>query len=305
MRSYSCLLGGLVLVIGMPGIAMADVQQRAGNTRADRTAAEPVQAAVDEILAFTLDIGALARAESGAWEMAQGQVAEFRQRMDQVLTPQLIGQANATGRPAERALAEAERSAASMATRISRVNVAGTLDDTRRGTMFAKYGVPLSMRERLLQLQRLYPDSVPIREANQTAAGVLAELGSFGDIEAQADANYAALVASTRLYDAVRRDPALEQSFVRAYWASPFSRDYAGGDVVKIHLTSRAWRVQQNALGRPVSRDQGASLAIKAPDGKCYMVQGLFEQKYAGAGYGATYYRSGDNQEMLCENIPR
>lgn len=277
-----------------------------GNSREDRTAASGVEATLDEILKFTLPIGALARAEDGAWDLAKREVESFRSRMDGQLTPSLVATANGgSGRATQRLLDEAEHSAASMADRISKVNVEGTLDDTRKGTMFAKYGVPLSMRERLIQLQRLYPDSVAIREANQTAAGVLARLGTLDDIEAQADANYAALVASTRMYDAVRSDPALEQSFVRAYWASPFSRDNAGGTVMAIHLTSRAWSITHNALGQPVSRDQGASLAIQRPDGTCWMVQGLFEQKYSGGGgYGATYYRSGDNQEMLCENIP-
>ncbi|MBD59182.1 MAG: hypothetical protein CL808_03545 [Citromicrobium sp.] len=277
-----------------------------GNTRTDRADAQDIEQTLDAILKFTLNIGALARAEDGAWDMAKQEVDRFRSEMDTRLTPDLIARANDTsGRATARLLQEAERSADSMATRIGRVNVDKTLDDTRKGTMFAKYGVPLSMRERLLQLQKLYPQSVAIREANRTAADVLAQLGTFDQIEQQADANYAALVASTRMYDAVRSDPALERSFVQAYWASPFSRDYAGGKVLKVHLTSRAWSVQHDATGRPVSRDQGASMAIRAPDGKCYMVQGLFEQKYAGGGgYGATYYRSGDNQEMLCENIP-
>ncbi|WP_162789551.1 hypothetical protein [Altererythrobacter sp. ZODW24] len=254
-----------------------------------------------------LDISALIRAEDGAWDKAKEDVQAFHTRMDILLTPALIEQANnLSTRPTQRLLKKAEDRAESMAARINEVDVDRTLAASRPATMFSRYGVPLSHREKLIQLQRLYPDSQVIREANRTAGAKLAELGTFEQVEQQAAANLAAKIAATRMYPAVRKNAVQEREFTRAFWGSPWQKKYRGGKTLKIHLTSRAWSVQHHPVtGRPVTRDQGASLAFQAPDGKCYMDQGLYEQKYAGGGWGGTYYRSGDTSEMLCENVPR
>ncbi|WP_209348397.1 hypothetical protein [Pontixanthobacter sp. CEM42] len=280
---------------------------RPSNTRADREAAKPVDETLTEILSFMLDISALIRAEDGAWDEAKQDVSAYRTRMDTLVTPDLIARANnLSTRPTQRLLKKAEDRATSMAARISEVNVDRTLAASRPATMFSRYGVPLSHREKLLQLQRLYPESTAIREANQTATGVLAQLGTFDQVEQQAEANLAAKIAATRMYPAVRRSAAQERDFTRAFWGSPWQKKYRGSKTLKINLTSRSWSVQHHPVsGRPVTRDQGASLAFQTPDGKCYMDQGLYEQKYAGGGWGGTYYRSGDTSEMLCENVPR
>ncbi|MEL1250428.1 hypothetical protein [Aurantiacibacter gilvus] len=284
--------------------APASKQDRLPNTREDRERAQVIDTTLTEILDFRLDIRSLIADQDGAWPRIQQQVAEYRRRMDAAINPALVAQANDfSTRPTVRLRDEAERNAERMAGMIASANVESTLAATRESTMFARYSALVQMGEQLRQLQRLYPDNATIAQANQTAAGVLAQLGSFDEIEAQASANVAARIAETRLLAPVRRDAALERSFANAFWASPWANDYRGGEIVRMNLTSSGWTVHTNALGTPVSRDTGTSFAVRAPDGKCYAVRGIFEQRYTGGGYGGSIYASGSHQEMLCANI--
>lgn len=283
--------------------AQASKQDRLPNTREDRERAQVIDDTLAEITGFRLDIRGLISGRDGAWEGVQAQVADFRTRMDAAISPALVAQANDfSSRPTVRLRDEAERNAERMAGMISGANIETTLEATRESTMFARYSVLVQMGEQLRQLQRLYPGNATIAQANQSSAPVLAQLGTFDEIAAQASANVAALVAETRLLPSAHRDASLERSFISAFWASPWANDYRGGEIVRMNLTGN-WSVRLNALSRPVSRDMGTSFAVRAPDGKCYAVRGIFEQRYTGSGFGGSIYASGSHQEMLCENI--
>ncbi len=296
-------LPALPALAGGEAATATSKQDRLPNTREDRERAQVIDTTLTEILAFRLDIRGLLSEQDGAWPRIQQQVAEYRTRMDAAITPALVAQANDfSTRPTVRLRDEAERNAERMAGMIAGANIESTLAATRESTMFARYSTLLQMGEQLRQLQRLYPGSAAIAEANRSSAGVLAQLGSFDEIEARADANVAARIAETRLLPPAHRDAALERSFVSAFWGSPWANDYRGGEIVRMNLTGN-WSVRLNALGQPVSRDMGTSFAVRAPDGKCYAVRGIFEQRNTGGGYGGSSYASGSHQEMLCENI--
>ncbi len=95
-------------------------------------------------------------------------------------------------------------------------------------------------------------------------------------------------------------NPTLARSVGTAY------RKQGGERVLRTVLISPSWFIQKNSLGIIIHRGLFASIATKAPDGKCYVQNEYFKQLYRGSGrYGPTAQdgRSETRQVIPCENV--
>ncbi|GEM_PF-5902885 len=271
----------------------------------DRTDAAAVTEVLDRILKFRFDIYIYEWDDAGVIDKAESQLSAFRADMNEAISADIV---TAAGNDGNRRMARVEERATRFAegyeAAVAKLDIDRLNDESDAITVFQKYAPMLLLQERLRQLQRLFPGNAEIASAMEGTDAVLGQLGGLAAVKDRQEANYAKYVAETRMYPAVRSDPAMERDFVRAFWASSMANDLRGGKVERIHLTSSRWAIEHNALGQPVARTYSANLGISASDGKCWMKQGVFAQKYAGGGWGGTFYRSGDTREMLCENIP-
>lgn len=267
---------------------------------------DAVQSVLDDINGFNPDIRAFILKQEGALEDAKQQIRDFQTDMGARITPALVDAANRDDPRIARLQREAERSAANLQDYIDGVRVHTIMDAGRQDAAYSRYVKAVYQQEKLRQLARLYPDSDVIGAANSAANDKLAAVGDFDDVQSAVEAQAAQKIADERLYPARQHDAALEQSFVEAFRASPFTRDdFAGAEILAIHLTDTGWTVTRNEVtGVILHRDQQGHIALRNPDGKCWSYLGLFQQDHVGDGYGASRLRSGSRQEMLCENVP-
>lgn len=262
---------------------------------------------VEQVRSFRPDMSAFLTGDETALPKAKEQLADFRAQMDQLLTDDFIRRANNMGdRKTMRVAQRAERHAESIANRIGSINLDRMKSQSREGVMLGQYADMLFAGEILRQYARIYPQSEKIAAANRSVAERVADLGSFDAVEGRVAANQSALAAKRRLRPARQNNPALARDFQRAFRSSVWTqKDYAGAQILKTNLIETGWTVERNAItGIIISRYQRAHLGLKTTDGKCHSFLVIFEQKHAGGGrYGRTYMQSGQDAEMLCENI--
>lgn len=238
---------------------------------------------------------------------AKAALAQIRAELDQTLTPDFIARVNDTSDRRIRRIAQrAERFARRDANLIMRADIERMQQGTRRGTVLGRYANILFAAERLRYLQRIYPESAIIAEANRQVAPRVAGLGSFADVERTVEANEEAAAASRRVRPSRQSDAALARRFGSLFAVSNFTQSNFGNlEVLRTNLIDTGWTVERNAVtGIIISRYQRASIGFRAQDGKCHVAEALFEQRAASGGrYSSAYLRSHRVARMLCENI--
>lgn len=277
--------------------------------REQRRQADLVEAVLDEIENFTPDHRTFVANTEQAQADAMQALEEFRERMAEAITADLIAMAADTSSSyAVRTAVAADRHAASIARRVASVELDRFRSSRGRDDLaIAQYFAMTYQAEQMRQLARLYPQSQPIAEAREVVVAAMTELGSLESVIEGRAAAQAARIAETRLSPAIRRDPAMEQTFAAAFAASVWTQgEFAGSEIVRVNLISPGWTVRRNPVtGVTISRDQRGALGVRRRDGKCFSYIAVFEQSYQGSGYGGTYMASGRDLEMLCENIAR
>ena len=279
-----------------PAIAMDSASEI---RKEKRRQGELVKAIHAEITAFQTNDQAFAADPQKAQKEAMQQIVDFRQRMAEAITPEIIASANDdTNNYTARTARTADRVAEAKAAYISNLKVrtiSGSNDEN--ADIGLGYFDILFRVEQLKQLRRLYPNRQAIVSADEAAAVSFAKLPSLDTIWATRAAEREAELAAVRLPAAARTDSQFEGQFAAAF----------GDGVLKVHLGRAGWVVNQHPVtGIAVNRDQQAHLAVKSDDGKCYIYTVVFEQKHEGGGrYGKAYMRSAYDNEILCKNVPR
>jgi hypothetical protein len=244
----------------------------------------------------------------GVVDEAKQQIEDFREKMDNTLTPEFLALAKDTSnRKIKRIGEKANREAKAIVNRLASVKADEILAETEQNTMLGKYFQVAFMLEKVKLLNKIFENDANIMSANEVADKLIAQLGSSEDVEKKGKANYAAKVANNRMYPESQNNQALRDQAIRAFNSSVYRANEKGNKVLKVHLVSSGWSVERNEItGIILSRDQQVQIAYKASDGKCYLYLMLFQQKHLGGGkYGGGLDRSGSTSEILCENVPK
>ena len=299
----SAVLIGLAIVppplaTGSYGSAHAEVS---------RAETDEVIAAVDFIVKYNFPFARMQADENGNLDEARAALESFRSEAEAKLTPTIIANANDSS---ERRLVSLKARANRFAETYDRSLADADLDSVKQygssRPIFIKYMSFVVAREKLALLRKIYGDTPEIAAATATSNRAFAVLGDFASVEGQAADVRAAYLAETRLPAATRVDAVLGRQFASAFESSVYNTGNGGGaKVTRVNLTSSGWSVERNEItGVILLRYQYAALALKDPDGRCYVDIARFEQKHqSGGSYGGTYYRSGSRREGLCENL--
>ena len=279
----------------------------AAQRKEQRRQADLVKALLDEIEALRPNHRAFIADNDKAQKDAMLALDEFRERMSQAITADIIAMANdQSNNYARRAMSSAERHADYTAQSISSVDLEKFRNSNGRDDLaIVQYFLMVYRVEQMHQLARLYPENERIGPAREVARSAMQELGSLESVKQGRAEAQAARVAAMRLRPAVRSNPALERDFANAWKSSIWTQDeFAQAQVLKVNLLSSGWTVRRNPItGIILSRDQQAALAVRRTDGTCFSYVISVEQKSNGGGFGGTYMASGNDSEMLCENV--
>lgn len=262
---------------------------------------------VEEILEFNLDPRGFIRKEKDALEKAKKKLENFRDKMEKILTTELLTLAkDSSNRKIARISDKANRAAGLLETEFSRTDTKTILKETNQYKMMAKYLKVLSNQEKLSFLSKIFGNKSAVKTANDSANRLIANLGTIDEIERQGEKNYAAKVAKHRMFPERQKSPVLKNQAKRAFVSSIWNKGKSN-QVLKVRIVGGGWSITRNKVtGIIISRDQQAQIAYKANDGKCYTYLMLMEQKHQGGGrYGRAYDRSGSTQEILCANVPK
>lgn len=312
LRTTGIFTASVLAITAAVGVMPAPLQdEAAAQSRSGKLSREQIQQVIDtidKIVKFSPDYGAVLSGRDPEMEGARAEMDLFRQEVEAEITPSLIAMANdqATRRLVSQK-ARANRFAASYERNLDGANLDRAKEYGREGPVFMKYVGLVAAREQLRLLHRIYGDTPEIASAMNVANQTFADVGDFQTVKDEAEEVRRAAVAATRLQPARRTNAALSRQFGQAFLASRWTKSEHGSpQILHVNLVSSGWSVERNEItGRILSRDQQAAIAFKTADGKCYTGLALFEQKHQGGGsYGGTYYRSGSQQEMLCENLP-
>ncbi|QUL36760.1 hypothetical protein [Erythrobacter sp. JK5] len=298
---------------GAPGAASTRVSASSGDAasqrKEQRRQADLVKAIVAEITDFVPDHRAFIADNDAAQTQAMQALEDFRAKLDEALTADLIAMANDSGNGyATRVATTASRHAQYLSRAIASTDLDRFRNsDGRDDLAMAQYFLMAYRVEQLAQLARLYPDNSDVLAARSAAGDAMAQLGSLESVRQGRAEALAARIAAMRLRPAVRRDAAAERDFASAFRSSAWTQgEFAGSEVLRVNLLSHGWTVRRNPVtGIILSRDQQAALAVKRKDGKCFSYVIGLEQKSQGSTFGGTYMASGREREMLCENIGR
>lgn len=282
----------------LPGSAASSETEREPERQTDNGVARPDRGNADlareyrqetAMLAYPINTNWSSEADNVRIEQA---VAEYLERVDLVaggrfdgLTPQQRGGSDATLRSHYDTLAStADREIAWALQKLGQIGVADSayndllvLDAAMRGAV------------------RLYPEVVAYQEAQDKAAGALAQFGSREGANEQKEENALAEARSVRMPPAIDTSSASVRQFRQAWATSgiPWT-------IRKIHITS-GWGVRRNALGTVIGRTRDASIAAQDPEtGRCnlYEFTMIIEN-------GASPRRLAHSaRRIACENIP-
>jgi hypothetical protein len=108
------------------------------------------------------------------------------------------------------------------------------------------------------------------------------------------------LLEKVRMPKAVQSNPGLETQ-MKNIW----KEIYPDETVLRLVITDKEWTIEKNEItGRIDHRWISAAIAVKRPDGDCYIYWISYKQDYANGKYGELWkYGVGANEKIKCENV--
>jgi hypothetical protein len=103
-----------------------------------------------------------------------------------------------------------------------------------------------------------------------------------------------------RMPKAAQSNPGLETQ-MKNIW----KEIYPDETVLRLVITDKEWTIEKNEItGRIDHRWISAAIAVKRPDGNCYIYWISYKQDYANGKYGELWkYGVGANEKIKCENV--